>query len=71
MFVKDWQKWMASHHIKLRGEPNDGRTNEDETGIRISEPKVAASGQGDGRQPGDRHIQEHGRRRQNYTKKKP
>lgn len=25
--IEDWQQWMHEHHIRLRGEPDDSRSN--------------------------------------------
>ena len=36
----DWEKWMAEHHIKLRGEPNDNRPDEVRVGGGISGSEV-------------------------------
>ena len=53
----DWEKWMAKHHIKLRGEPNDNGSDEVRSGGGISGSKVEAEVPDHARTPGDSHIQ--------------
>ena len=54
----DWEKWMKDHHIKLRGEPNDDRPDEVQTGNSISRTKVETEVSNNAGQTGSSHIQE-------------
>ena len=60
----DWQKWMEEHHVRLRGNTNDGRSNEERSGGDISSvDKVEVAAKSDARSSGNSHIQEPKRKR--------
>lgn len=54
----DWEKWMAEHHIKLRGDiPHDDRPDEKQAGNVISGSKVETEMSNDAGQTSRSHIQ--------------
>lgn len=57
--IEDWKKWMDQHHIKLRGDPVDDRTDAIPLGRCLSRAKVEAQMHGNARKASHSHIQEH------------
>ena len=53
----DWEKWMDQHHIKLRGVPDDNRSDEVCAGGGISGTKMETEVPDHARTPGGSHIQ--------------
>lgn len=56
--IEDWEKWMAEHHIKLRGDLNDNRSDEMLADRSISRTKVANEMSNDARKTSNCNIQE-------------
>lgn len=55
--IVDWEKWMAEHHIKLRGDPNVNRSDEVLADRNISRTEMANEMSNNARQTGNRNIQ--------------
>ena len=58
-----WNNWMDEHHIKLRGDPCESRSDAVHSGGDISRDKVALESNADARSPGNSHIQKPKRKR--------
>ena len=57
--IVDWQKWMDQHHIKLRGDPNDNRSDAVQIGGGISRSKVETQSNANAGQSGRCYLQKH------------
>lgn len=55
--ISDWEKWMADHHIKIGGNPNDVRADAGSAGGGISRSKLETKVPNDARTPSCCHIQ--------------
>lgn len=58
--IEDWSQWMHEHHIRLRGEPDDSRSNEVCSGGGISgDVELENASADDAGSSGGSHIQKH------------
>ena len=57
--IIDWEKWMAEHHIKIGGNPNDNGTDAVKTGKSISGSQVETKGDGNVGKPSHCCVQKH------------
>lgn len=59
LLITDWEKWMAEHHIRLKGDPYEYRTDEIKTGGTVSGTEVETKGDGNAGKTGHSNIQKH------------
>jgi len=68
--IEDWKKWMDDHHIKIRGDPDDNRSDEVLASRKISGTKLEAEVPDDVGKTSCGHIQKRGKQTKKESQEK-
>lgn len=63
MIIYNWEEWMAKHHIKLKGDSHDNKSDAVDPGGGISWSEVETEVHDDAGKTNSGHIQKYGRKR--------